>query len=391
MAGSVERVTAALELREPDRVPTLDVMEEYSNIYDVLGKKPVPLGFLFSNPVTSRVIDRYGEWINRLRLIDREMDHFSYDRTRAAVKLGYDAAWVMHVPIWRFMGSKTTNDIYGRYYDVVHDGRGNLGTPMYKGGLIKSPDDWKAWDKNAIIELPARANKVFKRIQKDLGDKIFVFASFLFGVFENSWQPLGFDRWVVAMRREKEFMRRYIKFYEDHYCMMVEAIADAGIPGIIYSDDQAYRSGPMLSPAMMEEWYGEALRRIVETTHRQGLKIVMHTDGNVYPLLEWYAGCGFDGIHALEPTAGVELARVKEMVGDRMCLLGNIDVARVLVDATEEEVHAAVRKAILDAGKGGGYIVAPTNSHSGMSPRNIRWMLEATEKYGKYPLLDEAR
>jgi uroporphyrinogen decarboxylase len=383
MAGPIERVTAALELREPDRVPTLDVMEELTNIYDVLGKRPIPISFLFRNPVTGWMVDKASVLVNRF-VIDGEMDTMSYDRTLASIKLGYDSAWVMHVPIWRFHDTNTTRDIYGRFYDVVFDGKGNLGTPMYRGGLIKSPDDWKAWDKRDIFRLPARANKVWKRIQGDLGERIYVFASFLYGIFENSWQPLGFDRWAVAMRREKEFMRRYIKFYEDFYCLMVEAIADAGIPGIIYSDDHAYRSGPMLNPKMMEDWYGDAFRRIVETAHKLGMKMVVHSDGNLYPLLEWYADCGFDGVHALEPTAGMELAKVKEMVGDRMCLLGNIDVTRILVDASKEEVYEAVRQAIEDAGKGGGYIVAPTNSHPGMSPRNITWMLEATEKYGGY-------
>ena len=90
-------------------------------------------------------------------------------------------------------------------------------------------------------------------------------------------------------------------------------------------------------------------------------------------------------MHALEPTAGVELAKVKEMVGDRMCLLGNMDITHILVDATREEVFEAVRKAIADAGAGGGYIIAPTNSHRTFVER-LRWMLEAVEKYGRYPL-----
>ncbi len=53
-----ERILAALELREPDRVPTFDVMEEYANIYDVLGKKPTPLEFLVTNRYASAVFDR---------------------------------------------------------------------------------------------------------------------------------------------------------------------------------------------------------------------------------------------------------------------------------------------------------------------------------------------
>lgn len=389
MSASHDRVLAALELREPDRVPTLDVMEEYGNIYQILEKKPLPLGFLFTNARTSKVVDRVAPLINRVGVMDREMDRFSYDRTAAAVKMGYDAAWVMHVPIWRFNDASSAVDIYGRAYDVVLDGKGNLATPMYKTGLIGGPEDWKAWDKSHVLAFPERTHRAFSRIQKDLGDQIFVFAGFLYGLFENSWQPMGFNRFVLAVRKDRKFVERVIRFYTDHFCMMLEAWAAAGVPGAVYTDDMAYRSGPMLNPKVMEELYGDAFRRITETAHALDMKIVVHSCGNVVPLLAWFASCGFDGVHALEPTAGVELAAVKELVGDRMCLVGNVDITHILVDATREEVFEEVRGCIRAAGKGGGYIVAPTNSHQTLSVDRLRWMIEAVDAYGAYPLSDE--
>ena len=152
----LERVNAALELREPDRVPTFDVMEEYANIYKIIEKKPIPLGFLFSNKFTAAVIDRAAPLINMTHVMDREMDKFAHDRTAASVKLGYDATWVMHVPIWRFRDSRTATDIYGRAYDVVFDKEGNMGTPMFREGLITSPADWYAWDKRDLLRWPER-------------------------------------------------------------------------------------------------------------------------------------------------------------------------------------------------------------------------------------------
>jgi hypothetical protein len=386
LEGSVARVRAALELEEPDRVPALDVMEEYANIYEILGKKPVPLGFLFSNRYTRGLLDRLAPLLNRVRVMDREMDHFSYDRTAASVRMGYDATWVMHVPIWRFTDTSVAADIYGRQYDVVFDKRGNLSTPMYRRGLITCPDDWYNLDKRDLLAFPARTNRVFAGIQKDFGDRIFILPGFLYGLFENTWQPMGFERFAVAIRKEKDFIRRVIKFYEDHFCMMLEAWADAGVPGAVYTDDMAYRSGTMVSPKLLRELYTESLTRICETAHSLGLKIVVHSCGRVYPLLEWFADCGFDGVHALEPTAGVELEKAKEMVGDRLCLIGNMDITHILVDASREEVFEAVRESIKAAGEGGGYIIAPTNSHHDISVERLEWMLEAVEEYGRYPL-----
>ena len=159
MMTSIERVTAALELREPDRVPTFDVMEEYSNIYDVLGKKPMPLGFLVTNRYASRLYRQLVPPLNRIHVIDWEMDHFSYDRTAAAVKLGYDSAWVMHVPIWRFRtpGSRRTSTAATTTWSWTSGATSGL--PCTEAAYTPSPADWDAWDKRDILRLPGEGEQ----------------------------------------------------------------------------------------------------------------------------------------------------------------------------------------------------------------------------------------
>jgi uroporphyrinogen-III decarboxylase len=66
--------------------------------------------------------------------------------------------------------------------------------------------------------------------------------------------------------------------------------------------------------------------------------------------------------------------------------MGNLDITHILVDATREEVFEAVRQCIAEAGPGGGYILAPDHSHPGISVQRLRWMVEAVEEYGRYPL-----
>ncbi len=388
MPAAHDRILAALELRKPDRVPTFDLMQEYANIYEILRKKPLPIAFLFSNPYIAKIMDKVvaQPWVDQSRPVDKAMKDYTYDRTAASAKMGYDSAWVGYHPVWRYLSSKVVRDIYGRCWDVTLDGKGNVGTPMYRRGLISSPSDWKDWNKKDLLCLPEKNYRMFSLVQKDFGNRLFVFATFTGGLFELTWQCMGFEPFCVAIRREKEFIRRMIGFYTDLYCIMLEAFAEAGVPGVMYPNDMAYRSGPMLNPKVFEELYGESLRRLTGTAHALDLKIVIHSCGNVYSLLPWFADCGFDGVHALEPTAGVELAQAKEIIGDRLCLIGNIDVTHILVSATKEEVFETVHRAIQDAGKAGGYILGPTNSHPGMTVRNLRWMVEAVEKYGRYPL-----
>ena len=386
MSAVHDRVIAALELREPDRVPVLDLVSEYSAVYEILGKRHIPMDRLLFNPFISRAIDRFYPLLNRMRVMESEVERFTYDRTAASVKLGSDAAWVIYAPMWRFRGAREAEDYFARRWDLVPDGHGNLSTPMYNGGLIASPADWAAWDKKPMLRMPERANRAMKRLAKDFGQDLFIFTSVGAGLFENTWQCMGFERFAVAARREKDFIRRLIRFFTDLCCLFIEAAADAGIPGYCYGDDLAYRSGPMISPRTLEELFGESLRRLTATAHAQGMKIIIHSCGNTYKLLEWFADCGFDGVHPLEPTAGMELAEVKKMIGDRMCPVGNIDVSHILVDGTREEVMEAVRQAIRDAGAGGGFILAPNHSHMTVSVERLRWMQEAAHEYGRYPL-----
>ena len=124
------RVIAALEKREPDRVPVMDMTMEYNTIYEALGRKALPLGFFFENPYTSKIIDRLFPRIDHSKIVDVAMDAYTYDKTKAAVAVGYDAAWVFHVPIYRYESSKLMYDIYGRRYDVAVDEGHSLGSPM---------------------------------------------------------------------------------------------------------------------------------------------------------------------------------------------------------------------------------------------------------------------
>jgi uroporphyrinogen decarboxylase len=161
---------------------------------------------------------------------------------------------------------------------------------------------------------------------------------------------------------------------------------DEGAEFFIESGDLAYHTGPMMSPKKYNELLLPAYKIITDTVHERGRKIVLHSDGQITPLLDFIVNCGFDGLQSLEPTAGVDLAFVKKKVGDKLCIMGNIDVSYILVNASKKEVFDAVKYAIKIAGPGGGFIISAANMHPGVNVENLKWMVQATREYGKYPL-----
>jgi uroporphyrinogen decarboxylase len=94
--------------------------------------------------------------------------------------------------------------------------------------------------------------------------------------------------------------------------------------------------------------------------------------------MEDILACGVDALHPIEPKA-MAIAEVKQRYGDRLCLIGHVDVD-LLSRGSEEEVRAQVRKNIREAGYNGGYCAGSGNS----IPEYV--------SYGNYmAMLDEVR
>lgn len=381
-----ERVEAALNHQEPDRVPTISCIDVQKHVYDILGDTPDNSYKYITNPITSKIIDITAPILNRMGLFDRDVTEFMLKKLESDVIMGYDASWALYASIFLFKDSKEMTDVYGRLYKIVDDGYGNMDTPMYIDGLFKTPDDWRKFNKRNWEALPEKMFKFNSLIQKKFGEDIYLFGSALYGLFENTWQPFGFSTYSRLIKKERAFMDEMIEYNKNIYLKFVDASVDAGLPGFIYSDDQAYKSGPMVNPKTMDDLYGAAFKEITDHAHKRGVKIIIHTDGWTIPLLPYYVEWGFDGHHSLEPTANVDLAEYRNVVGHKLSFLGHLDIAHVLSHGTREEVFDHVKESIQKAGKGGGLILGPCNSHADIKVQNIRWMMEAVKELGNYPL-----
>ncbi len=190
---------------------------------------------------------------------------------------------------------------------------------------------------------------------------------------------------MIMMFENPEFVHAIARLTLDFNLQMLEMLAEAGIDVLIIEDDIASSKAPLISPAYFKEFVNPYNKKVVERAHEIGLKVIRHSDGNLWPLLDTLLETGYDGLNPLEPQGGMDLKRVKEYCGDKLCLLGNIDCIELLPEGTPQEVDAAVKQAIEDAAEGGGLVICSSNSlHPGVSPENCIAMFEAVIKYGNY-------
>jgi uroporphyrinogen decarboxylase len=119
---------------------------------------------------------------------------------------------------------------------------------------------------------------------------------------------------------------------------------------------------------------------------QHNLPFIIHSDGNLWRILSDLIACGFSAIHPVEPKA-MDSRELKAAVGDKLALLGNIEIGEVLTLGTPAEVAADVRAHIRDLAPGGGYAVGSSNTVAHYVPlENFKAMVQATRQFGRYPI-----
>lgn len=283
--------------------------------------------------------------------------------------------------------------IYRDAYGVaVKSWRGKSGTPQPVEPAVKTLDDFKEYIEPLLDpELPLRASsrsypfrgdleKAVKKLQNDF----FVVASIL-GPFEYVRHIVGegVDRVLRLLYRDRQMLTYIFERVGFFLSKVAEALEGIGLDGIWVWDDLAYRNGPFFSPNCYRELVMPQHARIIGAFRRAGKPAILHTDGNVKPLIPYFIEAGFTALQPLEAKAGMDVRELKALYGDKLAFIGNID-ARALAggpDRISQEVNAKVPI----AAKGGGYIAGSDHSvPPDVSLDNYRFFLDLVKKVGSY-------
>jgi uroporphyrinogen decarboxylase len=340
--NSVERVHTALRLGQPDRVPVVEfVVDQKVARAAVPGCRDV-----------ADCMDQLG------------LDNVGCGAYFAVVSQNPDGSYTDEWGVSYLPGPEA----------VAHPLRGPI-TTLEDARAYTPPDP----------EAPNRLGKLPELVERYKGKRAICFhhrAAFMWSAY-----LLGLDNLLLNFLAEPELVELTMEKVLRCNMRIVQRAILAGAEVIILGDDYAGNCGPMMSPGHFRDFVLPPLKQMIALIHAEGALCIKHSDGNLYPLLDMIVSAGPDGINPCEPVAGMELRRVKQLVGRKVCVTGNIDCARLLPHGTVDEVRAAVRQAIADAAPGGGYILASSNSiHSSCNPRNFVAMIEAAKEFGKYPL-----
>lgn len=224
---------------------------------------------------------------------------------------------------------------------------------------------------------------ILERIRELSGDKYFLM------VHGDTTMaiPNGDDMTEVAvmMYEEPEKIHDMTKRHVERAAQMADAFQGTGLlDGFGLCSDYCFNVNPFYTRDMFAEFVTPYLKETCDYYRSRGFYSIKHTDGNVMPILDMIVDCGPDAVHSLDPQGGVDLKKVKELYGDRVCLIGNVNCG-LMQTGTEEELIADARRALREGMPGYGYIFSTSNcAYTGLPLKRYELMNKIWWEEGIY-------
>jgi uroporphyrinogen decarboxylase len=381
---SLGRVRAALEHREPDRVPfdlggsilTGINRKAYMRLRDYLGL-----------PSREVVIE---DPIQQLATVDEDVK----ERLRTDVdginpkgradrkpEEGEKGDYYYFVDEWGIEWHMPKEG--GLYYDMRrHPMAGLSPKEAMKRFVYPDPSDMSRY-----VGMKEKTEDFFRR------GRAYILGRNAPGIFEISLWSRGFEDFYVDMIANRKFaewlMDRIMEVKWRYWEIMLEMVGE-NILVISEADDLAGQNGPLISPSLYRDLVKPRhtkLFSMIKKKAKTRVYIFFHTCGAVKELIPDLIESGVDILNPVQVgAAGMDTKELKREFGKDITFWGGgIDTQRILPRGDRQEVVDEVRRRIDDLAPGGGFVFSTVHNIQGdVPPENIMAMWETLQEYGKY-------
>lgn len=378
---SRERVVTALNHQEPDRVP-FDCYFSYGGylrLKDYLGYRP------------AKEVGPSSSWLGVGLPIDL-MQELGVDLLYFGLNRPHNA------PVFEY-GVECFTDEWGVTYHRIKHETGEhyeFANQVLGDATVQDLEDypWPDPDKTELVKgLEEKARDLYENTDFALVGK------FSNSIFEQAFYMRGFQDMLIDLIRNPEFAGALMDKLADIAIARIEAGLKACGQYIqilrLAGDDMGQQTGTLMSPKTFREVIKprfarvyQAARKMLDEIHPE-VKIMNHTDGDVYPLIPDYIEMGLDVLNPVQPyVAEMDHNVLKREFGNRLSFHGGIDLQKVMPFGTPDEVRAEAVKTMKALGPGGGYILSPTHYlQPDVPPENVMALRDAVLECGHYPLI----
>lgn len=187
------------------------------------------------------------------------------------------------------------------------------------------------------------------------GDKRFILAH-VWGIVEGTSRIIGIENCWMNLGAQPKIMNGWFDRYADWLCGLTDSLVEAGVDGITLSDDWGSNQNMLFSPRMWRNMIAPYARRVVAHAHSRGLFVNLHSDGYIMQIMDDLIDIGYDSMHPVQESAGMDPRTVKDRYGDKITLYGSLDVIDGLLAYDGDALEEYITQRFAIYAPGGGFI-----------------------------------
>ena len=369
-----ERVIAALNHREPDRVPI-----------DVWGSASRLCNELYFKIVQDQGWEGYGPCVRASRsgdYVDERVDELVGSDFRH-LDIGHS---VNFAPYLNDRGDKIGEWGYGTREVAGHPTVTWFPLACAEAGDIDRHPWPAAADPGRTAGLADKARRLRETVDCFLGATHAVSGMMIdLGPYLR-----GFEQFFMDLYLDERFAHKLIGKIADVvteiYLYYLQPVARY-VDWVEFSSDHGMQDRPLVSREMYRKFFKGPYARVFREVRRAvpQAKIWLHCCGSVRELIPEFIEMGVDVLNSLQPkAAGMDSLELKREFGTELVFHGGLDLQGGITGTVEEAVQEAKRR--IDAlAPGGGYIFAPSNHFmQDVSVENFYAVYRTAQEYGVY-------
>jgi len=206
----------------------------------------------------------------------------------------------------------------------------------------------------------------------------FIAPNFGFALFERAWSLRGFDLLLMDLVDQPAWVEELLDRISDVQVTLAKRFVALGVDGGYFGDDYGAQHGLLFSPRIWRQLIKPRLARMFAVFRDAGLPVMLHSDGDIWPILPDLVDIGLTCLNPVQPEV-LEHERLYREFGKHLSFYGGISTQEVLPKVSPIEVRAATLSCMHDlAPDGTGLILGPSHRmQSDISPENVAAMLAA--------------
>lgn len=166
--------------------------------------------------------------------------------------------------------------------------------------------------------------------------------------FQDACAAFGMEKAMMVMLMNPEMFQAVIDRITDFYLKANELFYEATkgyLDAVLIGNDFGSQCNLMVAPETLRELVFPGTKKLIDQAKSYGLKVIHHSCGSIFPIIDDLIEMGVDVIHPIQALAkDMDAPHLKAHFAGKTAFCGGVDAQYILVQGSPEDVSEKVQE-----------------------------------------------